>query len=425
MNMQKREKQDLGIKIGFVLAILVLFGYPMIAMTSTISGVPNQLLSYPFRGFVFSLSCFLILFTIINKPSNFLRVNRINPVLLIFFFMYAFRLVYDVVYGDIFGSDKALVFFIASTVVPTIAVTIAGIVDVEDRRWITTILLCSLFVSASSVIASRLGLSSDPLAAYGMESTRLWFEAINPITLGHTAGAGIICSLLILTGRTYSLTWRTLALIGIALGIYVVLRSNSRGPIIAVMMGVTWLLFISERISFGVVIMGFIGILAVSTIGSDLLGNVIDRFSGAAESVRSYDERVRFMRIAWEDFLNRPIFGAYSLIQTDKGGVYPHNVFLDILMSLGLLGVIPFIIMLFKSAAKMLGEYRYAHPLLSALLIQEFFGINFSGSVWGADAFFLLLSLSLSRYAFRPGEGAPYQRPSAAPRPRGHGARIA
>ena len=88
----------------------------------------------------------------------------------------------------------------------------------------------------------------------------------------------------------------------------------------------------------------------------------------------SYGDRSWLFRLAWRAFLEYPFFGTgigeFTNRYTGSTGLYPHNVFLEILCELGIFGVLVFFVPIFISEYQILRQWiMFGKPSLSHLLI--------------------------------------------------------
>jgi O-antigen ligase len=90
---------------------------------------------------------------------------------------------------------------------------------------------------------------------------------------------------------------------------------------------------------------------------------------------------------------------------------YPHNVFIETAMALGVIGLLPLIAMTLLCFWNSWQLLRRGQLLLPLLFVQYFIGFQFSSALWGATAYWACTGLLLCA-------GVPkrrYQAPAAAP----------
>lgn len=137
-------------------------------------------------------------------------------------------------------------------------------------------------------------------------------------------------------------------------------------------------------------------------LGMYFKSGLIDRLISKTEAIEQLGgENVRGSM--WESslrqFVNNPIFG--DKITNDYANFYPHNVGLEVLQSLGIIGFLPFIYLIIKAfkASKKIFKYHQSLAWFPILFLQAFIQSLFSGalysSAWLWSSLALLLSLNV------------------------------
>jgi len=118
----------------------------------------------------------------------------------------------------------------------------------------------------------------------------------------------------------------------------------------------------------------------------------MDLFSGGQSS--SLDQRPLLFKSAWEQFLSYPILGDQYLSR--YANYYPHNIFLEVLMALGIIGGIIFILIIFfavRKASVILRNYNEDIFIPFLLLITLVLAGMTSGSLFTGVGLWSWLSL--------------------------------
>jgi len=186
------------------------------------------------------------------------------------------------------------------------------------------------------------------------------------------------------------------------LGLVLLIAGGSRGPLVGFVfsLGIFYLsINFSWRklrsllfIVLGVVFFIFVAKYAQDSINSSALDRFLNAFNFGSVASQSIESRVNMMESALQLFFEYPILGV-SIIEPGSGW-YPHNIFLEILMSTGLVGGVCFItlvVLLVKSAFVIL-NYQYSMFWLVLLFSQAFVTSMTSGAVWGVSTFWILLA---------------------------------
>ncbi len=183
---------------------------------------------------------------------------------------------------------------------------------------------------------------------------RLTVEGMNPIWLARSFALAGVC-LFLLPLRNHALK-----LISLGLFIAGILPTGSRGPLMSLILTLTvWLVNVSgaARIRLTIVT-ALIGALAVSALlfAGDQIETAINAYLSRGQNQGFVEEsgRPQLFEIAINDFMSSPVVGVglgeygESVIRGMKGhtwdstnlGYYPHNIILELLAELGVLGVI-------------------------------------------------------------------------------------
>ena len=158
---------------------------------------------------------------------------------------------------------------------------------------------------------------------------------------------------------------------------------------------------------------GMLAVLLYLVVASDMDIFLFDRFSMFYEnrSGGGAEERDFLYANAWADFLESPLFGNSYVVSI--GAASPHNVFLESLMAVGLLGTAFFSIVLLRAFAALwklingsMGQFGYTLAL-SALCLMILgltsYSIGQSPDLWIFVALITLISgSSRSRATFAP-----------------------
>ncbi len=381
-------KRYLRFQMVMLLRVLILVGYPLIAIMVTFTGLSSatSLLTYPYRALVLALSLYIIL-----RGQR----SRLDNLVMIFFTVYTIRLLYDWNISEITGAEQALLFFVMTVMMPVIASMRGGPYIFDDKLFAQWVLIPAMATLVLALSAQILGLGYNPWADQGVQSTRLQFNALNPISLGHVAGTTLICSFYLLFEKRQSLMLRIASWSGIALGGLLILLTNSRGPVMATAVALIWFFMLrTRRLVYAA---PFLLILPffLST-DTELVSRLLSRFDWDIYDNASNAGRIMAQRIAMEAFFENPIFGAYYIDPTVGEGNYPHNLIIETAMALGMVGLIMFAAMLLRAWWKVTTFYNVEHPLLVMLLAQQFIATQLSGALWAAGGFFMILTLCLT-----------------------------
>jgi O-antigen ligase len=379
--LKARSPYLLGITLGFAL-----YGYPTVAPIIELVSPEGSGPAIALRIIVLSLS---VICVYVYPHRNLAGSLALLPMFL-FLALYTLRLYDNFFLREFSWQAEPLTtfgFLLAGTVLPAFALS-RTIANLDDQRF--------LVVQGLMIVIFLVGLSInfDTLLA-SSKVTRASLAKLNPIGLGDMASTFALLPLItptknpILTSGRYTLC---LVLVGIAA------FSQSRGPIVG--MGIALFAYgLAVNGSHKIYLIGAMVILAAAMIaaplalGVDLIEMALARFLTAADSSDpSAMGRVDAWRASLDQFWEAPLFGDRVFEPTLLH--YPHNIFVESLISLGILGTLILFAhlaltthscfrLLFNPHSTILGRF------ISLLTLKEFVQVQFSGAIWGNITFWI------------------------------------
>ena len=105
-------------------------------------------------------------------------------------------------------------------------------------------------------------------------------------------------------------------------------------------------------------------------------------------------QRLQIQYNALQQFFEHPVLGsAYIDVVT---GEYPHNLFIDAAMSMGIIGLFSLALLLYRASLVAWNQLKHGQTLIPLLCVQFLVASQFSGSIWGSAQLFIVLSVLLS-----------------------------
>jgi hypothetical protein len=374
--------------LGRVLRLCILIGYPFIAVVSTIIPQVQGELSIAYRAVVLALA-----FSVLIMTASKVRFSLGFVLVMTFLLAYLLRLLVDLFTLDQKTIYSLLLFFVGFVLVPVSGVLSCGIEQESDERLARLIVRFGLILMLffSSVWATGSGFNA--WADFGGDTDRLALSALNSISMGHAAVVVILASLSLLVHFRTRGPHRSLAIVAILAAMLVLYASNSRGPIVSAAAAMLWLFSGNLRRSW-IILTLIAGTLVYLVLLTNHLDIVLNRFTFDTLEDQSNLGRAVAQRAAIDAFFSSPTFGAFSFNPKLSIGDYPHNLFIETAMTMGLVGLGGLLLILVYVAVRIKRFYNAEHPLLTALLVHQFVAIQFSGSIVSADAFFMMLGLA-------------------------------
>lgn len=365
---------------------LVITGYPFIALIGSFLNLETIIVSLPFRIGIILLSAILW----VNSPSIFSLFFK-SPWLTLLFIIYFFRLLWDSYIVKLPGAPDALLFYLITVLIPSILFSLNT--PTLNQKYTAKIILflgggiCTLimFMQIFNIELSRQYEDSD----------QLFFEGLNPISIGHSAVTTIIVSLYLFRQQITKIKLLIIYFFSFT-AIFVLLLSGSRGPTVSLIACILAFMIHTRR---WLLIIIFSFAIIFQLIGDDIL--IASRFNqvGIDESTLG---RIFIQENAIQQFLANPFFGSAYFESETKD--YPHNIFIEIAMALGTLGLSLLFIVLWKALKNCRTFLLRDQIFIPLLFLQYFIGVQFSGAFWGNSAFWIITAF-LCRQSNKFGEG--------------------
>jgi O-antigen ligase len=266
------------------------------------------------------------------------------------------------------------------------------------------LLLASVWVGAVVSPSQALLPSSGllPVQLHGV------IPAIHANGVGQIGATLAIVAVSRLLSREYTQHNRALLSVLLGIGAATMILAQTRSAIIGFLFGLALVLYFSKRLGF-IALLGIAAVLLTSLTSMNTLVQEYFRRGQGPQLVESLSGRVDWWEFGWEQFLKQPWIGlgAYTvrfevlakLGETETSTI--HNTYLEALLNVGILGLMPVIAALvgiWYQITRTLRRYRYDSPerqlaleavgVLSVLTVRSFFT---TGLIWHPSLFFLLI----------------------------------
>ncbi len=356
-----------------LLFALALYGYPIAGNLVALIQVDSRVVSVPFRILVGLLSLGII------ATSGRIRLDAFRLTLFAIWIAYSLRLAHDIVWTDLDGADYALQYFLITSVLPAVAMMSAdGHNAIKYARavfWVA-MLGCSL-----SLLGSLLRLEGYQDLT---EGGRLSTTAVNPVSIGHLAVSGMFCVLVLWRGATtIKRLWFAAALL--LLG-WTLVQTGSKGPMLALAICVgLWSIRRGYLLRYTILMAPFFILLLSSD--TNVLAQRVER----ADVDLSTLDRVTLIGDTLNQISESPVIG--SAFVERHSGFYPHNVFLEAPMAVGIPMGIVFASLIWVAALRAWRTLRGDADLLGLLFFQAVLSAAVSGALFGAIDLWTILVL--------------------------------
>lgn len=349
-------------------------GYAIVALIALGLGVESRTFAVAMRISVVLLSVgALALFT--RESSS----SRPSSVLIIFLILYLARLIWDVPRFE--ETTDHLQFYCAVILLPVFSSSILAN-NWEDYPSARTSLTVGLAGCLLVVLASLLGFS-DWRSTTVNSGGRFSYDVLDPITVGNIGAATSIAGWCV-----YRISRSPWSLIGVFAGLVCLAMGLSRGPIIAFVAcvlvylwiaGRVWMLLVASAVAIFFALTGYLDVVFETLRLGDLQGDV------------SANVRLLVLMSSIDQFLSSPIWGAGHV--DNVTGLYPHNVFVESALALGVVGLGMAAFLVLRSLQIGLWRARSGEVFIFLNLVYWVVEAQFSGAIWSNVMLWMSMSI--------------------------------
>ncbi|MGC8943967.1 MAG: O-antigen ligase family protein [Caldisericia bacterium] len=409
--------------IYFILLIDKIFNYPEIYFALYLTaGVYKNDPRLDFLPKYFDLTIFFELFVFLSILYILLKNKKItfsfdSIKILISYIIFIFLIIFSTIYsiGPIYGINKLLRFLFITT--PAFFLPSFILKDIKSfKRFIFIFIILSILISFDII---KSGFSPYELSFKTALGT-------NYLAVGRISGIGLISTLYLLF-IDKNLIKKSLLLIIVCLILLNIFLSGGRGPILSLISTFLIIIFyllinthvrkdkLSKKLSFIIIKYFFIIFILCFSLIIILQKYIITIFYRLSLlwQMKGYSIEVRLslFNAAIKSIFNFPNFitglglGGFNFYYTRydiSRGIYPHNIFLEILSELGIIGFIIFTYILIKSFSNILNKIKtsesknefYLNFIILTYLLFMLINASTSGDLNDNRLFFLFLGIS-------------------------------
>ncbi|MGG7467835.1 O-antigen ligase family protein [Chryseobacterium arthrosphaerae] len=318
--------------IEFLFIFFLTFGYIFFYSFSRQLDTSNEYFAVPFRVVLFLVSCYIIVVNFENLKKRKLSVIFTA----LFWLFYLAKSIYsfknDSYQQKILNNEeKIYIRILCLNLIPYIAVLSINFskeITVKLNNLIFNFLLIILGISClyTIFIYQAFEKSSGIFAGYY-------------ITTGHYGLSLLIISIFYYF-QSYQKKLKPIS--GILIGIFTVFSASARSPMLAAFIILFILLIYVNELKYWVGLLFFtlIFILSIYILKQTSVADFefVTRMYDAIFEGNGYG-RFYYLTKGWDIFKNNIPFGGRILFED---GLYPHNIFIEVLMSMGIFGIILF-----------------------------------------------------------------------------------
>ena len=376
--------------------LLIIVGYQFVTtflsfLISDTEGA-SQLVTVPYRAFAF----FVTLLTILMNIKNRYKLHSTVIVLLIYWALLLLRFFYDMYFrSDVFvNSDlvsKILLYMIPITIVPIYSILKSYKYIDFHKLFNWTVILYFLSIIFSFVSNQDFQIAAEDRISTAAQST---------IDVGHFGLKVFILSVFVFLNRQTKY-WQSFFLILIILiSILVLFRAGSKGPFLAALgVFVVWILGLSKSVYkslfflFASVLIGYLMFDFFTEFMKNISPILYERVFETDDLLSEGDILYHY---ALDVFYRNPLTGGSFGIYLNPGeSIYAHNILLDSLMQMGLIGGVMLLYILI-SVVKRIIQVIYLkenYYWIALLLMQTVMLLMVSSSVYYEPVFSIFIVL--------------------------------
>lgn len=377
--------------LGFYAIILLLFNAGM--------GDKTRLVTIPVRLLI-GVLCGFILFRSIKKKNKQIKW------FFLFVLAYFARISIDYSMAEYFyiSYSNLVFYFISFVIIPFIAISKMDFSKICVKSLFNTFLASAFIFSVLSVL-----LYSRFIGTVGRLSTSVAGEdVVNPLLLSYCATLIIGVLVFYIMYNKTSKIQKLVIYITISLSIVPFFLGSSRGSLFALFFPFIVLMFssVSPKNIYKIASISIASILTLIFLDNYMGSGLLDRFISTQDAISSGSEsavRLQIWKQSLEQFLSNVILG--DSLNTKQVNHYPHNIYIESLQQTGLLGFIPFAILIITAIKYVMYIFkRYPkYGWLTIFFLQAMMQNMFSGALYTAAWFWAGMAIVFSlRSSLKP-----------------------
>lgn len=370
--------------LGFNSVLLLGINFGMFGFT--------RRLSIPIR--IIIVACCILIFLLNYKK----RVDYLKY-FLFFSFLYFIRIFIDLMYNEFFYiSYQELVFyFLSFSFIPFISLSKFDFSFINFKSLYNIFLISALLFSLLSIFfyGRFIGVVTR------LSTSQVGENVINPLILSYSSALiiGVLLTYLLYNKTNSRVKYFSIA--AIVLSLIPFFLGSSRGAIFAIFVPFIITAFTNFKFKkiFKYIFLFFILVFVLVYLDGYLGSGLFDRLLFTAEAIEtgsSSANRISIWRGSFLQFTRNVFFG--DKLNTDINNHYPHNIILEVLQTTGILGFIPFIVLVIKGFNASINIFKYfkQYSWIAVFFVQAFIQNMFSGALYSASWFWASLSIVLS-----------------------------
>jgi hypothetical protein len=359
MLLNKTQDKIYNFFVGTTLVAVVSFGFFVSVLSFYLGFVEEDVTLSSYNRVLIFFICIICIFISFKTGAYEMFLTK-NTVFLLFVYLYYGLIIYHDLYLDthsnvsFLDNEKNAIMqrILRLVFMPMLALVLFRRKNLDLVFWaqiISFVLFFSL-VASLSVLQLNLGDSVDERAEISQD--------LNSLNIGYTGAIELLLIIFLMT-KSNKLLKLFYLFIGLPFSLYVILIAGSRGPLFySIFIGLYYLFIIDDFKKYRKAISSMmIIIVGLLILNYSLIFDFIKRFNPffverIEDALFKGDTSGRewIYITAMEQFFKNPFFGDYFVLTSGefKGG-YPHNILIEALMAIGIIGAVPLFILMIKT----------------------------------------------------------------------------
>lgn len=368
-----------NIIIGYSFAVSI-----VMPLTGNVEG-SSQLITIPYRAFSLLIAILVILFNIKRKTET----SFIIMLFFVFWFAVLVRMFYDMEIRIDFSvlpvyKNRIWLLSIAGSFIPMLSLYKSSS-TINYRYCFKLLYFGCVFILIPSFLFSLVGAASTQRARGNIALDPISFGAIGTTTAILAMYKDIMKVKINKLFDIKLVNWTVLLL-----GIYLSLRSGSRGPLFGLILIFSfWFSFRKGKLK-GTMI--FMSILSIVFILRTMFLRILEYFSPITayrilKAIEGEDSSMNARKNTYKWFLDAiseyPLFGSqFAKLGNGHYPGYAHSIFLDILLGFGIVGLLVFMIIIVRAFNILIKNIKLKNDFWIGLIMMQYFLLAISSGAF-------------------------------------------
>ena len=392
------KSNKIDILIIFIVSFFLYSGYYVGLMFFYNARIPeiSRLYSIPLRLVLFVLMTYYVI-------KNFARLQN-NKAVYLLLSLFSFLYIVKVIYTASIGASTAkswyeyIFFYLSYALMPFLFYSAVNFIRYKSII-LNALIFSGFLLGIYTIYTFGAVLSSGGVGRLSMLTYETGEAVISPLALAYSGAITILLSvyrIMYEKARGIKLLYYIVTII---LSFTMFFLGATRGALLVVLLGSLAFVYFGNLKRKLIFIVLFVIAIPFIIYGVELTGSAI--FDRATSTIETGDASGRELlwAEAYQEFTEYPILGG----RIEVSGVYPHNIFLEILMATGIVGFllfVPILIILFRGGYLLLNNSKIHFYFIPMLIF--IWGISqhmVTGALWSAITLFTSLGMFNSNSA--------------------------